>query len=188
MSTNIAYLVECTLYEKYLKQIDDEDYISEFQRAFPHLFQGMFAVTKEIEDLDKHRKTLARQLDEIPEDDERYPDIEDAIWYTYQYEVNTFYEVNKPRFDTIIKHYSQFLSGGGEKEEILFKIVSTPAGYWLATQHQSWLLAHKPFTLRYACKAVGIHLYRWMRRHTRAWKRHWTHGQLPKAQYVMRNT
>jgi hypothetical protein len=184
MSANIAYLVECTLYEKYLKQIDNEDYISEFQRAFPHLFQGMFAVTEEIEDLDKHRKVLARQLDETPEDDERYSDIEDAIWYTYQYEVNTFYEVNRPRFDTIIKHYSQFLSRDGEKEEILFKIVSTPAGYWLATKHQSWLLAQKPFTLRYLCKAVGIHLYRWARRSMRGWKLRWMPGHVRKAQYT----
>lgn len=185
MPTNVAYLVECTLYEKCLKQIDSEDYISEFQRAFPHLFQGMFAVTEEIENLDKHRKALARQLDEIPEDDERYSDIEDAIWYTYQYEVNTFYEVNRPRFDTIITHYTQFLNQD-KKEDVLFKIVITPAGYWFATQYQSWLLAQKPFTLRYTCKAVGIHLYRWIKRSMRAWKLRWIPAQFRKA-HAIRN-
>lgn len=171
MSLNPAYLIECALYEKCLKQSDNGDYLSEFQRIFPHLFNSPFRVTPEIEDLDTHREKLIREIDEIPEDDEeRYNDIEDAIWFTYRYEVNTFYEANKPKLDAIISHYKQFLNGDGEKEELVLKIVRTPAGHWLATKHQSWLLARNPFTLKYTCKALGIYFYRWLKRVLKGWR------------------
>jgi hypothetical protein len=171
MSVNPAYLIECTLYEKCLKETSNGngDYISEFQRVFPQLFKGPFTITPEIEDLDKHRKTLAQELNEIDEDHERYRynDTEDAAWYTYRYEVNAFYEENKPKLDAIIGHYKQFLSGDEEKEDIIFKIVRTPSGYWLATKHQSWRVALHPFKLSYTCKALGVYLYRWIRRNVR---------------------
>lgn len=164
MALNPAYLIECTLYEKGFKEANDEeyvDYMSEFQRVFPQLFQGPFTITSEIEGLDKHRKTLARNLDEIPDDDiERYNDTEDAVWYTYRYEVNAFYEANKPKLDAIIDHYKQFLYEDSEKEDVMFKIVRTPAGYWFATKHQSWLLAKYPFQLTYTCKALWVYLCR----------------------------
>lgn len=166
MALNPAYLIECTLYEKCFKESNNEnyvDYMSEFQRVFPHLFKGPFTVTSEIEDLDKHRKALARDLDEIEDDIARYNDTEDAVWYTYRYEVNAFYEANKSKLDAIIGHYQQFLSEDSEKEDIMFKIVRTPAGYWLATKHQSWLLAKYPFQVTYTCKALGVYLYRWIK-------------------------
>jgi hypothetical protein len=173
MPINPAFLIECTLYEKCLKQFNDGDYLSEFQRVFPNLFNGPFTITPEIDDLENHRKKLAHELNEVPKDSERYSDIEDAIWYTYQYEVNAFYEANKPKLDEIIDSYQQFLSADDKKEELIFKIVHTPAGYWLATRHQSWLLVRSPFTLRYTCKALGVYLYRWIKSMWKGWRLGW---------------
>jgi len=169
MSVNPAYLIEGTLYEKCIKETDGNgDYISEFQRVFPQLFKGPFTITSEIEDLDKHRKALAQELNETDEDNKRY-DIEDAVWYTYRYEVGAFYEANKSELDAIIDHYKQFLNEDGEKEDAILKIVRTPAGYWLATKHQSWLLARHPFKLSYTCKALGVYMYRWIKRVLKGW-------------------
>jgi hypothetical protein len=164
MAVNSAYLIECTLYEKCIKETNKGDYLSEFQRGFPHLFKGPFTITPEIEDLEKYRKALVQELNDIGEDTARYNDTEDAIWYTYRYEVNAFYEANRPKLDAIIDYYQQFLNKDGAKEVLIFKIVRTPAGYWLATNDQSWLLARYPFQLRYTCKALGVYLYRWIKR------------------------
>jgi len=126
MSINPAYLLECTLYEKCLKEINNEDYFSEFQRVFPQLFNVPFTITSEIEDLDRSRNALVQELDEVSEDTARYNDIEDALWYAYRYEVNAFYEANRPRLDAIIAHYQQFLNKEGAQEELIVKLVRTP--------------------------------------------------------------
>jgi hypothetical protein len=162
MAANSAYLLECILYEKCFKKTNSaEDYLSEFQRVFPLLFRAPFTITPEIEDLDHQRQALTRELEQTDKSTARYSDLEDALWYAYRYALNAFYDANKPRLDEIMSRYQQFLYRDRVKEITLLKIVHTPAGYWLATNDQSWLIAREPFELRYTCKAVGVYLYRW---------------------------
>ena len=164
MTVNPAYLIECILYEKCLQEANEGDYVSEFQRALPHLFQCPFTITPEIAELDRSRRKLSRELRELDADTARYNDVEDALWYAYRYEVNAFYDANKPKVDAILEHYQQFLTKEPAKETVLFKLVRTPAGYWFATNHQSWLVARYPFQWSYTCKALGVYFSRWLKR------------------------